>query len=318
MNNKLKLALFSLLFVGFINAQQALRKPSFMLLPSDDWCQKTEFWESDGNSDGYCNYRKAFQGDPNMGLLLDRLSEFFQDRFNGKFLIKKYLANKKNQDARNARASLSNSSGKTGKTNEDTEFIKNQIDADLVLEFSYWFVKEGPKNNLKFRLNATDNYSGESVASISKMGGVSTYDSDYARLIELELNNNMDNFFARLDTYFEEIFNNGLKVSYDFSMMDGSDYNFETEIEGKELTNHIQDWFAKNAVRGSYRLESSSDEELKFTEVRVPVSDETGRAMSADLYADKIKKYFEALPYNYKVNIQRSGLGYSRIKFSKK
>ena len=316
---KTKIFLFILGLICFsLQGQQALRKPSFMLLPSESWCYDNKLMLTDESGGSNCDYKRAFQENPNMELLLSRISSFFQDRFNGKFLIKSYTGGKKTQESRNVRAGLSNSSGETAKSNEDTDFIKNQIDTDVKLELSYWFVKEGPKNSLKFKLDAIDNYSQETVASISKMGGISTYDNDYARLIEEELNNNMDNFFARLDQYFEEVQTNGLKVSYDFSMMEKSDQNFETEFNGDELTTIIEDWFTANAVRGAFRLESSSDQELKFTEVRVPVMDENGRAMSADYFAKKIKKHFEAAPYNFKITIQRSGLGYSRIKFSKK
>jgi hypothetical protein len=301
-----------------IYGQQALRKPSFTVLPSDSWCYENKFTETDGNGETYNDYKRAFTENPNMELLVSRLSSFFQDRFNGKFLLRNFVGAKKTQQARNARAGLTNSSGRTSKSNEDTDYINNQVDSDVKLEISYWFVKEGPKNNLKFKLDAIDNYSQEPVASISKLGGISTYDNDFARLIEEELNNQMDTFFARLETYFDEVYKNGLKVSYDFEMMDNADKNFESEYDGEELTNKIEDWFVKNAVRGSYRLESSSDEKLVFSEVRVPVQDENGRSMTADLFAVKIKKYFEAAPYNFKVNIQRSGLGYSRIKFSKK
>ena len=84
MKTKIFLFIFGLICFS-LQGQQALRKPSFMLLPPESWCYDNKLMLTDESGGSNCDYKRAFQENPNMELLLSRISSFFQDRFNGKF-----------------------------------------------------------------------------------------------------------------------------------------------------------------------------------------------------------------------------------------
>ncbi|WP_234108850.1 MULTISPECIES: DUF6175 family protein [Chryseobacterium] len=315
---KKKLLPIALVLIAQSFFAQGAKKPILMLFPEDTWCTRNGFMEKDGNGEDQCNYTRAFKESDELTLVMSKIGEIFTDRTDGKFNIRAFAQNQKIQSKTNARAALEGKDGSQIKTSAVNDLVSGQSNFDLGIYVNFYFAKEGPKNSLKFDFNAKDNYTGEQVASSPDLVGKSTYSSDILSMVAETINNKVDPFFNQIENYFTDMAENGRKAQFVFGLFNDMKEDFETEINGQTLDNHIEDWFASNAVKGKYNLTESSEVMLNFEEVRIPVFDANGRAVSADIFARGIKKTFEAAPYNFKVTVKRTGMGKTSIYFSKK
>ena len=92
----------------------------------------------------------------------------------------------------------------------------------------------------------------------------------------------------------------------------------ETEYDGEELTDCIQDWLDDNTVNSMYNLSDGSDSFLQFEQVRIPLYDERGRAMDARDFATELRKYLRKSPFEITAKVMVRGLGEAIIVLGEK
>ena len=145
--------------------------------------------------------------------------------------------------------------------------------------------------------------------------GNPSFSAETAVLLEEAVNSYMDEFCARLQSYFETMLEMGREIGLDVYVFDNDeDLDLETEFDGKELIEIIEDWVADNTVGHRYNLVDANELQMKFEEVHVPLYDERGRAIGASDVAGNLRKYLRntvQLPVDVKV--LRIGLGQARI-----
>lgn len=90
---------------------------------------------------------------------------------------------------------------------------------------------------------------------------------------------------------------------------DSWDNDLETEYDGDELTDCIQEWLRKNTVNGNFNLSDGTETFAQFEQVRIPLNDEKGRAMDARAFATELRKYLQKPPYNITSKVVIRGLG---------
>ena len=90
---------------------------------------------------------------------------------------------------------------------------------------------------------------------------------------------------------------------------DNWENDLETEYEGEELTDCIQDWLKSHCVGGNYNLSDGTESFAQFEQVRIPLLDERGNALDARGFATQLRKYLNKPPYNIPVKVMQRGLG---------
>ena len=82
----------------------------------------------------------------------------------------------------------------------------------------------------------------------------------------------MDNFAATLQNHFDDLFENGREVSIDFRVFDnGSGIDFESEYNGEELGDIIDEWLNQNTVNHRYSKTDGSENYMYYEQVRMPL-----------------------------------------------
>ena len=94
---------------------------------------------------------------------------------------------------------------------------------------------------------------------------------------------------------------------------DSWENDLETEYDGDELLDCIQDWLAENAVNGNFNLSDASENFAQFEQVRIPLFDEKGRAMDARSFVNGLRKYLSAAPFNITSKVMLRGLGEANL-----
>jgi hypothetical protein len=103
---------------------------------------------------------------------------------------------------------------------------------------------------------------------------------------------------------------NGRKVLLTVKRWDNWDKNFESEINGEELTSYINKWMNENTVNKRFSRTEASENLIIYEQVRIPIYDKDGTTpLDAREFAKGLQKYLKASPFNYEVKLMQRGLG---------
>ena len=177
----------------------------------------------------------------------------------------------------------------------------------------------GPKHSLAYILEARDAYTSKSIGASAGTGAPSL-SADVDVLLEEAIVANMDNFIDRLMNHFTEMQTIGREITMDVKVFanNAAGVDLETEFDGEELVDIINNWLQLNTIQGRFSMPYASENVANFTQVRIPVYDERGRAIDANGFAKQLAKYLRQSPYNIPCKVMVKGLGRAVIVLGEK
>ena len=273
-------------------ASAQIKKPELMVIPSDVWCITNGYYysvDNMGTSVNVPNYKQALQENMGLKLAIAKLNDLMAER---QFPL---------QSLEQAGNDLAES---------PLDELARTAKCDIILELS-WEVKDlGPKHSLSYILEARDAYTGKSIGAVSGTGKPSI-SADVDVLLEEAIVANMDNFNVRLQNHFLEMQQIGREIILDIKVFANNEagVDLETEFGGEELIDIINDWLQQNTVQGRFSMPYASENMANFTQVRIPVYDERGRAIDANGFARNLAKMLRKEPYNIPSKVLVKGLG---------
>lgn len=285
------------------------KKPTLMILPSDNWCEQrffmTEF-DNQGTKQKVPNYKQAFQEDTEIGQVISKIGGLMIDRG---FPLKDVEQELKAIESRTAEANVTSSTASGSSISESPlDKLKNRARADIIIQIWWKINKTDQGKSISFILEAFDAYTSKRIASSTGNGTPNNTDI-VPVLLQNAILANIDPFAAQLQSHFDDMFNNGREILLTVKKWESWDKNLETEINGDEIKNHIYDWVEKNAVKGRFNESSSTENRIDYEQVRIPLFDERNRALDARQFAINLQKYLKAAPYNFEVKLMTRGLG---------
>ena len=105
------------------------------------------------------------------------------------------------------------------------------------------------------------------------------------------------------------MFNNGREILLTVKKWNSWDKDLETEIDGKEITDYVNEWLQKNTVKGKFSMTDASENIIRCEQVRIPLNDANNNALDARQFAKGLQKYLKAAPFNFEVKLMTRGLG---------
>lgn len=285
------------------------KKPSIMVVPSDVWCKTNgfgDFYEDDGIGSFVPDYIAAVQSSSELMNVISKLNSLMQDRG---FPLKDLSQTIKSLTISGVENDLMTSKSGSSLASNSTDMIKQRAKADIIMEIDWTINTTGPKQSVTYNLRGLDSYTNKQVAG-AQGTGLPSFSAEIPMLIEEAVLVNMDNFTNRLLDFFDDLFENGREVAIDIRVFDnGSGLDLETEFDGDELLEIIENWMSDNTVLHRYNLVAASENFMSFEEVRIPLFDERERPIDVASFIRELSKKLKKAPYNItnKVNIQ--GLG---------
>jgi hypothetical protein len=79
-------------------------------------------------------------------------------------------------------------------------------------------------------------------------------------------------------------FKNGREIILTVKKWNNWDKNMETEIDGKEITDYINEWLQKNTVKGRYNMSDATENIIRCEQVRIPMYDSNNNSIDARMY----------------------------------
>jgi hypothetical protein len=281
-----------------INSFGQAKKPTIMVVPADVYCISRGYsmtFDNQGTQVTLPDYKKAFQSDPDLRMVISKMSGMMADRG---FPLKDLEQEMKNLANEAAETSMiaSTSSG-SAIAESPIDVIKRTAKADIIMDLDFNIKVMGPKKSIQFTLNGLDAYTSKNVASTSGTGQPSSAASPEL-LLEEAVVNRMDEFNGRLMTHFTDMFANGREVKVLVKTFANAGITLEDEytINGVSdmLSVHIEDWMADHTVQKRFNLSDATGTMMRFEQVRIAMEIERNgktRAQDTRMFVNELSKY---------------------------
>lgn len=285
------------------------KKPTLMILPSDNWCEQRYFmteFDNQGSKQKVPNYKQAFQDDGELGQVISKIGSLMIDRG---FPLKDVEQELKNIESRTAEDNMTSSVATgSGQSESPLDKLKNKAKADIILQIWWKVTKTDSGKVVSFVLEALDAYTSKRVASSTGNSAPNSKDI-VPVMLQQAIVANIDPFVSQLQAHFDDMQQNGREIRLTVRKWNNWDKNLESEVNGDELRNHIYDWLQKNAVKGRFNETNSSENRIDYEQVRIPLFDDRNRALDARQFAIGLQKYLKATPFNIEAKLMTRGLG---------
>lgn len=267
-----------------------------MVRPAETWCAANGYMQQNddqGTVELTPNYEVALQTSQDLNLAIAKIEGQMNERGYSTVNFLTSIRGVKAQAARN--------SGMTSKTTGSglavsfMDEINMQAKADILFDVDWKVSTTGPKKTVSYTLSAYDAYTYNSIASVSGSGQPSI-SAEVPALVEEAVLNNMDTFLSQLQQYFDDCLQNGRGVALIINCFDdGSSIDMETEYNGKELREIIEDWVSDNAIGRSYDIVDDTETSMTFQDVKIALFDESERPQDAGTFGRDLRKYLTSL-----------------------
>ena len=290
------------------------KKPTIMVVPSDNWCIQNGYvqqYDNQGKQVTVPDYKAALQNNSDLLLAISKLNEMMAERGFPLKNLESCLKTLENQSAEDA---LLTSKDGSAITESPIDKLKKTAKADIWMQLTYTVNQVGPKKSLTFNLQGLDAYSDKQIAGASGTGSPS-FTPEIAILIEEAILSHIDSFNAQLQSHFDDLFENGREIVVRIKTWDDFEDGLEREYDGEELGEIIENWMADNTVQGRFNTSDATEDFMLFEQVRIPLSvEEDGRTRQVDArrWVGGLRKYLKS-KYEIESKLMMQGLGQAQL-----
>lgn len=306
---KLINVLFFLTVMGQVAFAQ-VKKPTIMVIPADAWCANNGYvlsYEAQGVKTDVPDYKKALQNDINLFNVITKISELMAERG---FPLKDFSSTIKSIEQSSAENQMLTSST-SGASLAETPYeqLGNMAKADIMVELLWTINVVGPKRSVTYTLSGKDAYTNNVIASTTGTGAPSLA-AEIPVLLEEAVLNKMDNFTSQLQEYFDKLLTDGREVNVEVLVFNnGSGKNLETEFGGEMLSDIIDEWMYNNTQEHRYNISVATENRMLLERVHIPLYRDNGMPMDTRSFANNLRRFLRAAPYNVECKLVTKGLG---------
>lgn len=297
-----------LLLASFSMGNAQAKKPTLMVVPSDAWCIKNNYvleYDNQGTPVKVPNYKQAFQENTDLLIVISKINALMADRG---FPLKNMESALKTLESESAEDAMLTSKTGSNASESPIDKLKKIAKADIILQLTWKINSVGPKKSISFVLQGIDAYTDKQIASAQGTGSPS-FSVELPILLEEAVLAHIDNFNNRLQTHFDDLFENGREITVRIKKFDSWMDDLETEFDGEELGYIIEDWIADNTVKNRFSTTDATENMMLFEQVRIPLYNERGRAIDSRRWLNGLRKMLKEEPYNITAKLMTKGLG---------
>lgn len=304
---RLLLSAIGSLFFLFSNADE-IKKPTVMILPSDNWCVQryfTQSFDNQGTTTRIPDYQRAFTEDIELPQVISKVGGVLTGMG---YSLKDAEMEIKLMGVKQAEDNAMSSKTSGALISETPlDMLKRRMKSDVVIQLWWNITKEPAGKVVSFTLEAFDAYTNKRIATST--GNSQPTAESIPVALESAVKSNVKEFDKQLDKWYSDQKKNGREIVLTVRCWDNWDKDLEEEYNGEELTDCIQKWMRDNTVNGSFNLSDGTETFAQFEQVRIPLKDNKGTAMDVRAFANSLRKYLQKAPYNITSKVVIRGLG---------
>lgn len=304
---KIKLFIVLVLSIVSLNAFSQAKKPTIMVVPSDTWCKSNGFmmnYDNQGTIKPIPDYSKAIINSTELLGVISKINELMAERG---FPLKDMESSIKSLESQSARDAMLTSKTGAGKSENPIDKLNQTAKADIIIQLTWFLHQSGPKKSVEFILQGKDAYTDKQIAGASGTGAPS-FSAEISVLLQEAVLAHLDNFNSQLQKHFDDLFENGREVKLRITKFDSFSGDLESEFEGKELGEIIEEWITANTVKSRYNTTNATENEMLFEQVRIPLYDINNKAVDTRSWARDLQKILRD-KYQITAKLMTIGLG---------
>lgn len=282
----------ALVLVSASGYAQGAKKPTIMVVPSDVWCIQNGYYtafDNQGTIENVPDYAKALQSDANLLLVTSKLGELMAERGFPLRSMEAMLKRLKTEEAEEALTMSKETGAELAESPVDK--LKRVAKADIWMQVTWTINRTGREASVTFNLQGIDAYTDKQVAAGS--GTSAPEDASWLEVpvtLSEAVSANLEDFSNQLMAHFQDMEENGREIALTCRCWSDSEYDFESEVGDDELGFVIEDWMAEHTVQGRFTTADASESRMYFEQVRIPLFNESGRALDARGWANGLRR----------------------------
>lgn len=229
--------------------------------------------------------RKTIEGDPNIRVVMSKIREAFDKRG---FTTVDFEAKLKAQSANNALSQNAQTDLKA--------MVIHGSGADIFVEAEYVPTFSTSGNSVKIIMKAVDVSTGSALASKDTYFGPK-YTEDIGLLAGIAMERVADEFLSTIQMKFNDIVQNGRSINIDFKIGGASSLTMNTDVgsDALPLSDVLEMWMGEHAYKNNYHIQGTTDLEMIFDDVRIPLKDQNGNNYNINKFGLEILKFVRTL-----------------------
>lgn len=309
---------FILILCGIFSlVAQTAKKPTIMILPSDNWCTQRYFttnFSNQGTNVKIPNYQQAFTEDLELPQVISKVGGVLTELG---YSIKDAEMEIKNLNTRIAEDNVTTSKTSGASLIESPlDILKRRSKSDIIIQIWWNLNRENKSRSVSFTIEAFDAYTSKRIATST--GTTQSSSESIPIILERAVKENINPFDQQMEKWYADQQVNGREIVLTVRCWDNWENDLETEFDGNELTDCIQDWLQEKTINGAFNLTDATESFAQFEQVRIPLFNDKGRAMDARAFATELRKHFQNPPYNITSKVMVRGLGEAIIVLGEK
>ncbi len=229
--------------------------------------------------------RTILEEDVNKRIVLTKIKEAFDSRG---FTTVDFFGKMKSLSKVNGLAMDNQSDLKT--------MIIQQSGADIYVDAEINVLLSGSGNSVKVIITAYDISTGNSLSNKVGESG-KFYTDDIGKLASKAIESQADDFLNIMQTKFSDIVLNGRSINVSIGFAQTSQYSMSSEIgnEGLTLSDELELWMSENAYKNNYHIQGTTDKQMIFDDVRIPLKDQNGNNYNINKFGLELMKFTRKL-----------------------
>jgi len=284
------------------------KKPTIMILPSDNWLTQRYFMTSYNNQGldvKIPNYQQAFMEDTELPQVISKIGGILTELG---YSLKDAEQEIKNINQKSIEEKTITSKSSNSALQESTlDILKRRIKSDILIQVWWKVNQESNGHSASFILEAFDAYTNKRIATSTGTTEAST--EIIPVLLEQAIKTNIIPFDTQMGKWYENQQNNGREISLTIKCWENWENDLETEYNNNELTDCIQEWLHNNTVNGAFNLTDGTESFIQFEQVHIPLYDRNEHALDARGFAVELRKHLQKPPFNITSKVIVRGLG---------
>jgi hypothetical protein len=259
----------------FIAFAQGAKKPTLMVIPSNNWFSKNNFMNQHdnlGKIEYVPDFEAAFMNSTDLKTAISTINDLMGLREFPLKDVESVLAAIKTRAAEDL-------ADDHAAAESMLDMVLKRAKCDITLELTWEVKAQGMRKCVAVTLRGLDAYTSKQIATLQNQSDL-TLAFDLGVELQKCLEGDFDNFCQGLMTYFDDMGQNGREVFLRIQTEDGSDIDLEAEeIEGVTIGEFIEEWLGNNCVNGSFSTLDATCTMMEFEQVRIPLFNDKGRAV---------------------------------------
>lgn len=279
------LIFISLVGITFMAKGQKPQQPSIMIIPSDNQLKRLNCLDDTTMNQGQQvfirHYQRAFVNHAELKFVINAIAGKFADRGFPLESMEQSLKQIQNNKALDIA---------DGVVTDTRSQLLNTARPDIILELTYQLKNSGMGKLLVFDLSAIDAYTMEIIGSATH-DGFETIESNIEKLMAEQVEHNTHNLQTRMNNHFKDLSENGRKITLRVTVKGNSDLTEYCDALDEEYSFIIHDWVRKNSIGKNAKKNGSTDTQVRYSNIRIPMYDDEGYPMAATDWVRLLRKY---------------------------